>query len=193
MKGDRTVSTRLALEDEPMAASRNVARLFAAALAVAVLLTAVDAQAWPGRRPGRRRRPGGWNKGRSESDWYDPFWVRLRRGLPYSSSDDSGDSDTSNRYAAIAYSTSTGKYGFAHGYSSRGCAEQAALGHCPVDDAQILVWARGNWCALAVGDDVGEYGWAWAGTAEGAKQRALEECRERTTNCHIAVCVFSGN
>lgn len=176
-----------------MLRARNLARFFAAALAVALLLAAVDSHAWTGKRPGRRRRPGGWDKGWAESGWYDPFWVRLRRGVPYSSSDDSGSTSPSNRYAAIAYSTSTGKYGFAQGYSSRGCAEQAALGHCPVEDAHILVWARGNWCALAVGDEVGEYGWAWAGTAERAKQRALEECRKRTTNCHIAVCVFAGN
>jgi len=184
-----------------MLTTRYFARFLAAALAVTVLLAVFHSDAWAARRPGRRNQPGGWNtgrhdgggyRGRSESDWYDPFWVRLRRG-PYSDPVDSGSTYSSPRYAAIAYSASTGKYGFSHGYSSRGCAEQAALGQCTVEDAHILVWARGNWCALALGDEVGEYGWAWAGTAERAKQRALEECRKHTTNCYIAVCVFSGD
>ena len=96
-------------------------------------------------------------------------------------------------YAAIARSSNTGKYGFSYGRTSRYEAEQEALEYCDAPDAKVVVWTRNAWCVLALGDDVGDYGWAWATSLSCAKSRALAECRKRTTNCYVAVSVFSGN
>ena len=169
-------------------------------LLLAVLLTAhcvlaLAPTAWAQRRGRRNRHPGGWDRGWYESGWYDPFWVRLRRGPQYQESQNQQSSrgHSYDRYAAIAYSPSTGKYGYSFGSGSRCCAEQTAMRHCPMEDARIVAWSRNSWCVLALGDEVGKYGWAWATSSGCAKSRALEECRKRTTNCYIAVSVFSGN
>jgi hypothetical protein len=173
----------------------HTTRCFLVVLLAATCLAALAPAAWAQRGGRRHRRPGGWDKGWYESGWYDPFWVRLRRGPQYQQSQDqqSSSSYSYDRYAAIAYSPSTGKYGYSHGYGSRCSAERAALSHCPREDARIVAWSRNAWCVLALGDDVGEYGWAWATSSGCARSRALEECRKRTTNCYIAVSVYSGN
>src|SRR5579862_6346578 len=86
------------------------------------------------------------------------------------------DGDT---YAAIAYSPSTGSYGYAYNYGSRGSAETAALRNCKAPDARIVTWVNNGFCALALGDDVGSYGigysWGNGATNTYAKQRALQE------------------
>jgi len=144
-------------------------------------------------RHSHRSHTGGWDRGWYESGWYDPYWRRLRETPPYwETENQSSQQQSSGGYAAIAYSRTTGKWGYSHGYGSRAGAEQAALGRCTVDDAEILVWTRNAWCALALGDDKSFYGWAWAGSASEAKRLALEKCRGGTTNCYIAVCVYSG-
>ncbi|MBC8871217.1 MAG: DUF4189 domain-containing protein [Planctomycetes bacterium] len=179
-----------------MATSRRVwTLLIVIAVLAANYLALLASPAWAERRGRRHRHAGGWDKGWHESGWYDPFWVRLRRAPKYweSQSQPATSSYSRERYAAIAYSPSTGKYGYSHGSSSRCSAERAALGHCPEKDVRILAWTRNAWCVLALGDSVGEYGWAWATDSQRAKSRAIEECRKRTTNCYIAVCVFSGN
>jgi hypothetical protein len=103
------------------------------------------------------------------------------------------DPDT---YAAIAYSPSTGKYGYGYNCYSRARAEQVALAHCPESDAKIVGWVKFGWIALAVGDDKG-YGCGWqygeGATNTDAKRRALDECAKHTTNGRIVLCICSGN
>jgi serine/threonine-protein kinase len=161
----------------------------------ASLLAALSPTSWAQRKGRPHRRPGGWDKGWYESGWYDPFWVRLRNAPKYWEREEreSSSSYSYDRYAAIAYSPSTGKYGYSYSYGSRCVAERAALDRCRTADASVVVWTRNAWCVLALGDDVGEYGWAWSTSLSCAKSRALAECRNRTTNCYIAVSVFSGN
>ena len=43
-----------------------------------------------------------------------------------------------NTYAAIAYSPSTGAYGYAYNYWSRYSAEREALRRCAAEDAEIV-------------------------------------------------------
>ncbi|MBY0527011.1 MAG: DUF4189 domain-containing protein [Gemmataceae bacterium] len=102
---------------------------------------------------------------------------------------------TGDTYAAIAYSPSTGKVGYAYNYGSRWSAEKAALNNCPVSDARIVTWVNNGFCAIAVGDDKSCWGTGYsygdgASTAF-AKQRAINECSKRTTNPRIAVCICS--
>ena len=95
-------------------------------------------------------------------------------------------------YAAIAYSKSTKSYGYSYNYGSRDAAEAAALNRCDGYDKKIVVWVHNGWCALALGDSHA-YGYGWSNNTRAyARSRALEECGQRTTNCYIAVCVYSG-
>lgn len=96
-------------------------------------------------------------------------------------------------YAAIAYSKSTGHYGYGYGYYSLAGAELEALANCEGDDAQIMVWSRNDWCALAIGDD-GALGWYWGDTSYEAKAGAVLECQKYTNSDHIkVVVVYSGD
>jgi hypothetical protein len=99
-------------------------------------------------------------------------------------------STASAAHAAIAYSRSTGSIGWSWGYACRAHAEEAALDRCDGEDAEVVVWTCNGWCALAVGDD-NIYAWAWATTKAEAETRALIECSRNTSNCRIAVCVYS--
>jgi serine/threonine-protein kinase len=97
-------------------------------------------------------------------------------------------------YAALAFSPSTGKYGYSHDWLARINAERVALKNCKADDARLLVVVGNGFCALALGDDKTAYGFGYAETEAEAKKIALRECRKRTTNCYIAVsiCSFGG-
>jgi uncharacterized caspase-like protein len=94
------------------------------------------------------------------------------------------------QYAAIAYSQSTNKYGYAGGYDTREAAEEGARESCKADDAKVVVWARDGWCVLALDvDGGGAYGWSWSANLEDAKATALTNCQKHVTNCYVAVCV----
>ena len=94
------------------------------------------------------------------------------------------------QYAAIAYSRSTNKYGYAGGYDTREEAEAGARESCEADDAKVVVWARDGWCVLALDvDGGGAYGWSWSANLDDAKATALTNCQKHATNCYVAVCV----
>lgn len=96
-----------------------------------------------------------------------------------------------DRYAAIAFSQSTGRWGYAWGKSSRESAENAAVRNARADDARPICHARNWWCALATGDKRGAYGYGYASSRGEAIRIALSECCQRTSNCHIVVCVHA--
>jgi hypothetical protein len=64
-------------------------------------------------------------------------------------------------YAAIAYSQSTGQYGYTYGYDDLGAAQYDAVANAGADDAQVVVWVENGWAALAVNDD-GGWGYGWS-------------------------------
>ena len=90
----------------------------------------------------------------------------------------------SQLYGAIAYSPSTGRYGWCCKAQDRATAERIALDWCGKKDARIAVWASNAHLALAVADG-GVYAWAWDANRRIAKQRALEGCSG--TNARIPV------
>jgi hypothetical protein len=96
-------------------------------------------------------------------------------------------------YAAIAYSESSGRYGYSYGYSTRAAAEDRAVTECNTDDAKVVIWCRNAYCALAVSDE-GAYGYAWATTERQAKSIASQKCRDYGgVKVRIAVSVYSGD
>jgi hypothetical protein len=95
-------------------------------------------------------------------------------------------------YAAIAYSKSTGTYGYSYGFGTLAGAKAEALAHCDADDARIVAWVQNGYVSLALGNTVGAYGYGWASTGAEARARARAECQARTTGAYIAVTVYSG-
>lgn len=95
-------------------------------------------------------------------------------------------------YAAIAFSQSTGKYGYTWGYKTRTAAEQAAVARVSAYDARPVVWVHNGYCALALGDVRGAAGWGWGPSPEVARRIALEKAATRTPGAHVVVTVFSG-
>ncbi len=95
-------------------------------------------------------------------------------------------------YAAIAYSPSTGAWGYGYNYSTLSGAEARALVQCDEPDAYIVTWVRNGYVALALGDDVGAAGFSYAADEATADLLALQECSTETTGSHIVVSVYSG-
>jgi hypothetical protein len=94
-------------------------------------------------------------------------------------------------YAAIAYSQSTGRYGYSSGWLAEINARRSALANAKARDARVILVVGNGYAALALGDDSSAYGYGYAETAAEARRHALAECQKRTTNCYIAVCVHS--
>jgi len=88
------------------------------------------------------------------------------------------------RGGAIAYSQSTGSWGYSPGGGLH--APYMALKNCKASDAKIIAQKSDCWMALALGDDKRAYGCGWAGNRADAERFALEACRERTKNAKIA-------
>ena len=93
-------------------------------------------------------------------------------------------------WGAIAYSYSTGAYGFSYDHDTQQEAVNAAVEACDEasseDDCKAVVWFR-NSCgafANATGADPG-YGWGVGDTQQEASAVALAECRKRGTGCKI--------
>lgn len=84
---------------------------------------------------------------------------------------------------AIAYSQSTGNFGYQTGGGRN--APYMALKRCNASDAKIIAQKFDCWMALALGDDKSAYGWGYGGNRIDAERNALEECRKRTTHAKI--------
>jgi hypothetical protein len=95
-----------------------------------------------------------------------------------------------DQYAAIAYSSDTGRWGAGYNYYTRSAAEARAIERCAstgAADCRTRVWVQNGCCALAVGDER-QLGWAWASGSNDlgrAKSQALVQCNSRTTNCRV--------
>lgn len=89
-------------------------------------------------------------------------------------------------YFAIAYSTSTGRYGVAVAKSSKSEAETEAISQCNVKDAKIVACTKNGAIALALGKNKLVYGVGTGDSEQEAQEKALEACKKKTTDCAIA-------
>lgn len=103
------------------------------------------------------------------------------------------------RYAAVAYSSKTGKFGYAWDWGSRATAESVALMNCKADDAKVVGWVKGGWLVLAVADDnaygVG-YTFGEGASNADARQRAIKDCMKHSKSTgpiKIKVVLCSGD
>jgi serine/threonine-protein kinase len=97
-----------------------------------------------------------------------------------------GKVEARDNYGAIAYSPSTGAYGWSYDHVSQASAVSAALAECSqrAGDCQVPLWFRNACGALAVGSG-GGFGTGW-GTSRGIAERyALRVCRQHAGSCSV--------
>lgn len=98
-------------------------------------------------------------------------------------------------YAAIAIGRHNGAVGYQTNARSRAAAERGAYNACIQyggRGCQVVVWVRNACGALASGDRVG-YGYGYHTLSRQAQNRALAECRARTSNCQLRAVVCPGS
>lgn len=103
---------------------------------------------------------------------------------------------SSDTYAAVAFSKSTGKYGYAWNHPSRAAAEKQALANCKAPDAEIVGWVNFGWLVLAIGSD-NSYGTGWEygdrAFLKTAAMRAITNCRKHQQAIKTIVILCSGD
>lgn len=82
-----------------------------------------------------------------------------------------GQAANRNSFGAIAYSPSTGTFGYSYGKGNLADAEGTALGNCRGADRQIVVWVDHGFAALAVNSH-GYIGAAWSRSSQADACRA---------------------
>jgi len=92
---------------------------------------------------------------------------------------------------AIAYSRSTGSYGYSIDYATRIEAENEALGQCGWGDCEVLVWFQNNCAALSKGHK--GIGYAYGATVDEAEAIALDKCTDYTYDCEIVCSICNSN
>ncbi len=84
-------------------------------------------------------------------------------------------------FGAIAYSPSTGQYGFSYRAVNQSQAVQAAINYCGANDCSSVVWVQGGCAAAAVGkateDGDNNISWAYDTSRIRARNMALQACR----------------
>lgn len=96
-----------------------------------------------------------------------------------------------DRYAAIAFSPSTGKYGTARGFSSKSEAIEEAQLRCGRRDA-IVRWCKNSWLVLARSEKTRTgygYGFAWGRDARDARIEARDQCLEHNEEAEVVACI----
>jgi hypothetical protein len=90
---------------------------------------------------------------------------------------------TGTNSGAIAYSKSTGDFGYASG--SARTVGNSALKYCKQRDAAVLAVHNDYFLALATGDDKSTPGVGHAGNRADAEAMALEQCNKQTKNAKV--------
>lgn len=93
------------------------------------------------------------------------------------------------KFAAIARSEQTRKFGMSWAFTTREAAESRAIQECIASDCQVITWANNAFLAIAEADD-GAWGATWGNTDGEAKQKALELCRQSAANPNTCRITF---
>ncbi|MBY0371465.1 DUF4189 domain-containing protein [bacterium] len=84
-------------------------------------------------------------------------------------------------YGSIAYSPSTGIYGFSYNHYAASQALNQSVFRCNLPDCRPVVWFAGACGSVAADtENPAIYGWAWAADAYTAQQQAVVQCGLRT-------------
>jgi uncharacterized protein DUF4189 len=94
-----------------------------------------------------------------------------------------------DKYAAIAYSPKTGKWGYGCNYPTKAEAIARAKEECGAKDARTN-WCKNAWISLALSDQSkGGWGSAWGETRDAAQAASRKECLARNPDARIVVTV----
>jgi hypothetical protein len=94
-------------------------------------------------------------------------------------------------YGAIAFSPSTGRWGYGNGYPTKAEAIARARRECGRSDAKTN-WCKNSWIALAISNESsGGWGSAWGETKAAARSAAIAECLSRNPDAHVVICIPS--
>lgn len=96
-------------------------------------------------------------------------------------------------YCGIAFSPSTGAFGYSFNQASAEAARSVAIRNCESHSKQrdsVSYTARNAWAALAVGRGNG-YAWGWGTTKAIAEKNALQACARYTTGARIRMSLNS--
>jgi hypothetical protein len=99
---------------------------------------------------------------------------------------------TGSGFGAVAYSASTGKYGWAWQCNSYIDAENTAAYSVGAPDARALYWGQNTYLALAVGAS-GATGWGSGMFKRSARKSALQNCRQYDLSCGIVLLFHTSN
>ena len=97
-----------------------------------------------------------------------------------------GAASSADKFAAIAYSRTTGVNNVAYNHPSRTAAEHTVLDICrrQASDCTAPVWVQNGCVALAVGVANG-FGTGWGATRAAAERDAINVCRNSVKGCAI--------
>jgi Domain of unknown function (DUF4189) len=102
-----------------------------------------------------------------------------------------GGSGASVKYGAVAYSPSSGRFGYSDKYSSSGPAKKRALEECGQADCDITWFSNG--CGAYSASSNGSWGGNWAPDAQRAQALAQAHCAQQGgTDCEIKISHCSG-
>ena len=94
-----------------------------------------------------------------------------------------------DKFAAIAYSPKTGRWGYGCNYPTKAEAIARAKRECGSKDARTN-WCKNAWIALAISDDSrGGWGSAWGETRADAQAAARRECLARNPDARVVITV----
>lgn len=96
-----------------------------------------------------------------------------------------GTAVSADNFGAIAFSKSTGAYGFSYDHQSRRDAEAGAMNECRSRSrgCAVAIWFKNACGSVATGPN--GWGSAWAGSRGNAEQAALVNCSKHTRNCKV--------
>jgi serine/threonine-protein kinase len=95
------------------------------------------------------------------------------------------------RFGAIAYSESSGRFGSSWQFTNQYDAEQQAVSSCNRPDCRTVVWFK-NGCGSLARARNGAIVYAWRGSLTDAKLRASNRCTAQWGSCKLICSVCSG-
>ncbi|KJS16732.1 MAG: hypothetical protein VR78_06945 [Hoeflea sp. BRH_c9] len=90
-----------------------------------------------------------------------------------------------DNFGAIAFSQTTGAYGYSFDMGSRRDAETRAMRECRSrsKNCQVAIWFKNACGSVAIGAN--GWGSAWAGTRANAERAARNNCSKHTSGCKV--------
>jgi hypothetical protein len=103
-----------------------------------------------------------------------------------------GSAVSADNYGAIAFSSSTGKYGYSFDHTSRANAEARAMYECSARGrgCKVAIWFKNACGAVATGSN--GWGSAWGQTRNAAERAAINNCRQYTQQCRVLAWSCTG-